>query len=186
MAASRVEAGAFRGPGERQQLPHPELQLAAPELDFDFRMSVQLNPKAEVGIVPSGGMRNWISFSGGSWTATWGSGTVLPGGQDSQIVNPETYVVSMETAYLLKTYDEEPAYIEVRTRGFRTGPRDVLQALQDPVKADSVDPSTYKFRLFASMETGDARYVSKVNHGMWVGSGMRKGAEVIYDAYRVS
>ncbi|KAI5924464.1 hypothetical protein F4810DRAFT_709428 [Camillea tinctor] len=152
--------------------PHPDLTLPTPVLEHDFRMAVELNPKIAVGAVPSGGTRNWISFSGGSWAAAWGEGTVLPGGQDSQVVDPETYAVSMETAYLLRTNDEEPAL---------TGPRDVLQALQDPARADGVDPSTYKFRLFVTMETGDERYVEKVNRGMWVGSGMRKGAEVIYE-----
>lgn len=31
------------------------------------------------------------------------------------------------------------------------------------------------------METGDVRYRDKVNCGMWIGSGMRKGSEVIYE-----
>lgn len=53
--------------------------------------------------------------------------------------------------------------------------------LADPEQADKVDPNSYKFRLFINMETGDERYKDKVNHGMWVGSGMRKGAEVIYE-----
>ncbi|KAI0127992.1 hypothetical protein BJ170DRAFT_683815 [Xylariales sp. AK1849] len=167
-------------------IPHPDLTLPTPSYDYDFRMSVELSPKVVVGTVPSGGVRNWISFSGGNWAATWGSGTVLPGGQDSQVVNPNTYVVKMETMYLLKTNDAEPAYIEIRTRGVRTGPREVLEALQDPAKANSVDPSSYLFRLYVFMETGDVRYADKVNCGMWVGSGMRKGAEVIYDAYRVT
>ena len=71
--------------------------------------------------------------------------------------------------------------IEVRTRGFRTGPKDVLEKLQDPVLADNVDPSEYLFRLYVFMETGDARYTDHVNHAMWVGSGMRKGSQVIYE-----
>lgn len=57
-------------------LPHPALSLPAPTLAFDFQMSVALNPKIGVGVVPSGGQRNWISFAGGSWSASWGSGTV--------------------------------------------------------------------------------------------------------------
>ncbi|KAI0476054.1 hypothetical protein GGR56DRAFT_640937, partial [Xylariaceae sp. FL0804] len=166
-------------------LPHPDLALPRPGLEWQFRMAVRLNPRAAVGAVPSGGLRNWISFAGGDWKATWGSGTVLPGGQDSQIVDPQTFAVRMETMYLLKTDDEEPAFIEIRTRGFRTGPRDVLEALQDPARADAVDPASYRFRLVATMETGDARYAAHANYGMWVGSGMRKGAEVVYDAYRI-
>lgn len=34
------------------------------------------------------------------------------------------------------------------------------------------------------METGDARYLH-LNTGMWIGSGIRRGTEVIFDAYRV-
>lgn len=60
----------------------------------------------------------------------------------------------------------------------------MLQALNDPARADNVDPSLYKFRLYINMNTGDARY-NHVNTTMWVASGMRKGARVIYDAYRV-
>jgi len=90
----------------------------------------------------------------------------------------------LDTRYLLKTSDASPAYIMIKTDGWRTGPREVLEALNDPVKADNVDPSTYKFRLFIGMTTGDPRY-NHVNTSMWVASGMRRGAKVIYDAYLV-
>ncbi|KAI0393797.1 hypothetical protein F5Y17DRAFT_458581 [Xylariaceae sp. FL0594] len=168
---------------EKRLLLHPDLSLPAPGLAYDFRMSVGLNPKIPVGagVVPSGGHRNWISFSGGEWVAGWGRGRVV-GGQDTQIVDPDTLVVRMETVYLLQTDDEpEPAFIEIRTRGFRTGPKDVLQALQDPGKEDTIDPSLYRFRLTVTMETGDERYRSIVNYGMWVGSGMRMGGDVVYE-----
>lgn len=69
----------------------------------------------------------------------------------------------------------------IKTQGWRTGPPAVLARLTDPELADSVDPNEYKFRLYVDMETGDERYRDKVNCGMWVGSGMRKGAEVIYE-----
>lgn len=52
----------------------------------------------------------------------------------------------------------------------------MLEALADPERADSVDPATYSFKLFVQMETGDRRYEG-LNTGMWVGSGMRKGAQ---------
>lgn len=81
----------------------------------------------------------------------------------------------------MQTYDEPPAHIVIKTHGWRTGPPEVLAQLADPEKADNVDPHSYKMRLFIEMETGDARYGDKVNCGMWVGSGMRKGAEVIYE-----
>jgi hypothetical protein len=103
-----------------------------------------------------------------------------PGGQDSQIIAADLST-RVETNYLLQTHDDPPAFIIAKTQGWRTGPPDVLAALLDPQQAGAVDPSSYKFRLFIDLETGDERYREKVNCGMWVGSGMRKGAEVVYE-----
>lgn len=61
---------------ENKEILQLELSLAPPALKFDFRMSVTLNPKIAVGSGPFG-HRNWISFTGGNWTGTWGSGVVL-------------------------------------------------------------------------------------------------------------
>lgn len=92
----------------------------------------------------------------------------------------------IETTYLLQTNDREPAFIVVKTEGWRTGSPEVLAALADPARADNVDPRSYSFRLFIRLETGDERYADKINYSMWIGSGMRKDREVIYDAYRVN
>ncbi|KAF3800134.1 hypothetical protein GCG54_00015513 [Colletotrichum gloeosporioides] len=159
--------------------------LPVPKLDLDFRIVVDLNPLIAVGVGPFG-KRNWISFSGGVFTAKWGTGTVVPGGQDSQIVVAEDLSTAVETSYLLKTDDAEPAYITVKTTGWRYGPRDVMERLFDPARANDVKPDEYSFRLNVKMETGDERYKSVVNTAMWVGSGARLGATVIYDAYRVA
>lgn len=53
----------------------PDLKLPIPDLQLDFRICVQLNPIIPVGDGPWG-KRNWISFKGGQWSATWGKGTV--------------------------------------------------------------------------------------------------------------
>jgi hypothetical protein len=98
-----------------------------------------------------------------------------PGGQDSQLVAKDL-ATKVDTAYLIQTSDEPPAFITMKTQGWRTGNRDVLEKLADPVQADSVNPNTYKFRLTIQMETGDDRY-AWVNTGMWVGSGCRRGQE---------
>lgn len=52
-----------------------KIQLPTPKLKVDFRICVQLNPLISVGEGPWG-KRNWISFKGGQWKATWGEGTV--------------------------------------------------------------------------------------------------------------
>jgi len=159
------------------------LQIPTPALELDFRMSVKLHPVISVGQTHFG-HRNWVGFLGGQWAGRWGKGVVVPGGQDSQLVVKDLSA-RLDTNYLLQTSDEPPAFIAIKTEGWRTGPREVLEKLADPAHADSVNPNSYKFRLTAKMETGDDRY-AWVNTAMWVGSGCRRGAEVIYDAYRIT
>ncbi|KAL8853800.1 MAG: hypothetical protein Q9221_001443 [Calogaya cf. arnoldii] len=160
-----------------QSFPIPK-----PQLERDFQMSVQLNPKISVG--PGiWGQRNWVSFISGHWNGRFGKGTVVPGGQDSQLIAPDLST-HIDANYLLQTHDHPPAFIAVKMDGWRVGPRDVLEKLEDPSQIDEVDPKTYSFRVNVHMETGDARYLI-LNTGMWVASGVRRGTEVIYDAFRV-
>ncbi|PBP22130.1 hypothetical protein BUE80_DR006958 [Diplocarpon rosae] len=182
--SSTDEQATPRASDQTPHSPHPALSLPPPGLHLDFRMAVALHPRISLGPTPFG-HRNWISFTGGTWCGGWGSGVVLPGGQDSQLIIADGSA-HLETNYILQTFDSPPAHIVIKTRGWRTGPPGVLAKLADPEQADGIDPRSYKFRLFIEMETGDERYRDHVNCGMWVGSGMRKGAEVVYDAYRVS
>lgn len=52
------------------------MDLPVPHLEVDFRMSVKLQPKVPVGPTPFG-FRNWIGFTSGQWSATWGRGTLV-------------------------------------------------------------------------------------------------------------
>jgi hypothetical protein len=67
-----------RASDHNSHYPHPSLSLPHPTLSLDFRMSVTLNPRISVGPTPLG-HRNWISFTGGTWSGSWGSGIVLVG-----------------------------------------------------------------------------------------------------------
>lgn len=82
----------------------------------------------------------------------------------------------IDANYVLQTADEQPAYIVVKTQGWLTGSKDVLDKLNDPNVVDTINPSTYKYRVTLSMETGDERYAF-VNTLVWVGSGCRRNQE---------
>lgn len=71
--------------------------------------------------------------------------------------------------------------IECKTRGFRTGPPELMRALQDPEKAASVDPRLIQYRVALSMKTTDERYAERVNFGLWIGSCLWRGSEVVYE-----
>ena len=77
---------------------------------------------------------------------------------------------------MLQAADDPPAYIIVKTNGWLTGSKDVLDKVNDPNMADAVNPNTYKYRVNLSMETGDDRYAF-LNTLMWIGSGCRRGHE---------
>ncbi|EGC49871.1 conserved hypothetical protein [Histoplasma capsulatum var. duboisii H88] len=160
-----------------------EDKLPIPTLELDFRMSLKLNPTVTVG-QGLWGQRDWVTFVGGQWAGRWGKGIVLPGGQDSQVVVKELST-HIKANYLLQTADDPPAFIVAKTTGWMTGAKDVLEKLSDPSMADSVNPTTYKYRIHIALETGDERYAF-VNTVMWVGSGCRRSSEVIFDAFRIT
>lgn len=109
---------------------------------------------------------------------------------------------NLRASYMLQTVDEPPAYLIVKTDGWLTGAKDVLDKVNDPNTVDAVNPNTYKYRVNLSMETGDERYAF-VNTLMWIASGCRRGhegwltisptgktladqTEVIFDSFRVN
>jgi hypothetical protein len=83
---------------------------------------------------------------------------------------------SIKSHYLLQTAEDPPAYIAVKSTGWLTGAKEVLEKVADPSVADTINPNSYKYRITLTMETGDERY-QFLNTAMWVGSGCRRGSE---------
>ena len=52
------------------------LALPAPSCDLDFRMSIRVKPRLNVGSATSG-RQSWISCIGGQWAGSWGKGVLL-------------------------------------------------------------------------------------------------------------
>ena len=107
------------------------------------------------------------------------------GGQDAQHLMPATHpsfplAANVSTRYLLRTHDG--VFIQVQTRGWRTGPKEVLQRLSDAARegftGEAPQPTEYKFRLEIEMET-DARNekYAWLNTAMWIGAGVRSGRQ---------
>ncbi|BGP20489.1 hypothetical protein JCM10213_007646 [Rhodosporidiobolus nylandii] len=170
-------------------IPPPSVKTHSFRLVCDLEAVRQMGE----GVHGDGSQRNWINFTGGYFEGTWGRGEIVPGGQDSQLVLPSTHPSSplaaqLSTRYLLKTTDG--TFIQVQTRGWRTGPKEVLQRLANAAKEggerEVPRPEEYRFRLCIELET-DAHSTKYgwLNTAMFVGSGIRSGRQVIYDAYLV-
>ncbi|KAK7984511.1 family F xylanase [Apiospora arundinis] len=163
----------------------PNLSLPAPELEPDFRMILELSD-ASATVATGGNFKKYTTFTNGVWSGRLGSGTVIARDQEAMDMTiGSSLATQVESKYRLKTGDEPPAVIDCRTRGFLTAPAQIMEDLRDSDKSRTIDPRRYRYRVFITMRTADARYAAKVNTSMWVGTCLWGVAKVIYDAYRV-
>ncbi|KAI1449178.1 hypothetical protein F5Y02DRAFT_251988 [Annulohypoxylon stygium] len=168
------------------RFPYPHMSIPTPQLDFDFRMRVVMNSQS-ASVAVNDGFKKWSTFSDGTFAGRLGYGSVVNGGLESQdVAYGNSVATQVEATHKLQTADEVPAYIECKTRGNMTGSPELVKALQDPETSRDANPRLCPFRVFITMKTSDERYATKLNTGLWVGSCLWKGLEVVYDAYRIS
>ncbi|KAK4058285.1 hypothetical protein OIO90_000442 [Microbotryomycetes sp. JL221] len=170
-----------------------DIAIPTPTLKHSFRLCCDLEAVRSVGEGLHGDGGHWINFTGGHFEGSFGSGTIIAGGQDSQHILPASHPSApfsalLSTRYLIQTSDG--VFVQVQTRGWRTGPPEVMKRLaaaaREGFNGIVPGPEEYKFRLSIEMETDskNEKY-AWLNTAMWVGSGVRKGRQVIYDAYLI-
>lgn len=120
----------------------------------------------ELGETPRG-RRRIIGITGGRFSGERLSGRVLPGGADWQAIRADG-VTEFDARYTVETSDG--ALIYVRHRGYRHGPREVMQQL---LEGKEVDPALYYMRGTPLFETSDARY-AWLNRIVCVSTGARR------------
>jgi len=154
-------------------------QPPKPSLEFLARFEVALNaPVLELGQIESLGKRRVIPITGGKFEGPRLKGRVLNNGADWQLVLADG-LAQIDTRYALET--DDGALIYIQTRGVRHGPSEVLAELAE---GNPVDPNRYYFRVYIQYETSAERY-RWLNRTLAIGSGMRLGSAVVYDAYVV-
>ncbi|KAI0172897.1 hypothetical protein GGR52DRAFT_427796 [Hypoxylon sp. FL1284] len=169
-----------------EHFPYPHMSIPTPQIEFSFRMRIILSPKT-ASISVNDGFKKLTTVADGMWSGHLGHGLVISGGQESQdMASGKDVTTQVEAFYRLQTGDEPPAYIECKARGCKTGPAEVMKALEQIEEPAQVDPRLCQYRIFITMKTSDERYADKLNSGMWIGSCLWKGLEVVYDAYRMS
>lgn len=143
------------------------------------RFSVDLvAPTWELGATSGQGERRIIPITGGHFEGPRLKGTILDNGSDWQVVTPDGVAI-IDTRYLLQT--DDGALIYLRTEGYRFGPSDVMNKV---AAGEQVDPGLYQFRITLRFETSAPQY-AWLNRTIGVGSAMRLGNAVVYDAFEV-
>jgi len=150
-----------------------------PNLVFMARFSVDLiAPVWELGETTDLGKRRIIPITGGKFEGPLLNGKILNNGADWQIVTRDGLAI-IDTRYLLQADDDSLIYVQ--TKGFRYGPPEVMAKI---AKGEVVDPSQYYFRVYMMFETSSKKY-NWLNRAMGIGSAMRLGNAVVYDAYLI-
>jgi len=139
-----------------------------------FRVHAELADILHLGRTPYG-ERRVINILGGR---VEGSGRILPGGADWQIVRPDG-AADIQARYTIET--EAGARILVDSEGLRHGPLEVIEAL---ARGEAVDPARYYFRTVMRFETSDPA-VDWLNRILGLARGARDKTAVRLDVHEV-
>lgn len=153
------------------------MTLPVPCLSHLADLHVELGAPMELGD-GRGGRRRIIPIVGGTVTGERLSGRILDLGADWQTVFPDG-LAELDTRYTIETHDG--AIVDVRNRGYRHGPPEVLARL---AAGEAVDPSEYVMRTHPRFETGAPRYAF-LNRMICVGTGAREASAVRLTVYEV-
>ena len=145
-------------------------------LDLVFRADVRVGEVEDHGVTRAG-RRRVIPILGGRLSRGVDA-EILPGGADWQVVHDDG-VLEIDTRYTARTPDG--GLLHLRTRGIRSGPPEVLEAL---LRGTPVAASDYYFRIVVSIETSVPELRS-LQDSLIVASAARAADRVVYDAYRV-
>jgi hypothetical protein len=147
------------------------------ETEFLCKIEVALEPVRDLGETPLG-RRRIIGIAGGKFAGPRLSGRILPGGADWQVIRADG-VACLDARYTLETNDG--ALIYVNNRGYRHGPREVIERL---ARGEDVDPALYYMRATPWFETSAPAYVW-LNRAICVATGARRAAAVELDFYEI-
>ena len=146
-------------------------------IEFLCKVEVTLEPVRDLGDTPLG-RRRIIGITGGSFSGPRLQGRILPGGADWQLIRADG-VACLDARYTLETGDG--ALIYVNNKGYRHGPKDVIERL---ARGEEVDPALYYMRATPWFETAAPAY-AWLNRTICVATGARRAAAVELDFFEV-
>lgn len=142
-----------------------------------FTATIYVGEAQEIGQTAKG-TRRIIPILGGEFSGERLSGVVLPGGADWQLIRLDG-VAEIEALYTMKEQDGTLIYIA--NRGFRHGPKEVMQRLG---RGEIVPPEEYYFRTTPSFEVATGKH-DWLTHTVFVGQGERTPESVKFTFYEV-
>ena len=151
--------------------------MLQPALEFLCEIRCDLAPAFDCGLTYSGN-RRVVDILGGVFTGPTFGGTVR-GGADWQVTRHDG-VVELQAQYVLLTDDGVP--IQVRNRGLRHGPEEVLRRI---ATGESVDSTEYYCRTTPIFDAPQGKY-DWLNQSVFVATAERSASSIRLDIFSVA
>jgi hypothetical protein len=148
-----------------------------PSLELVLNLKCNLLEAIEVGLTPSG-LRRVVDILDGVFEGPLLRGTVLPGGADWQVLRHDD-VTELQAHYMLRT--DDGVLIQVRNRGLRHGPQEVLRRIAEGAP---VDPAEYYCRTTPVFEAPAGRY-EWLNRSVFTATAARHSRAIEIAMFRV-
>jgi hypothetical protein len=153
--------------------------MIEPGLEFVYEAHGNLGPPVPIGETADGTRRIIPIFEGGSVVGPLIRGRLLGSASDFQLTRPDGVTVA-DALYALET--DDGVIIQIRNRGLRHGPPDVMARL---AAGEEVDPTDYYFRTVPEFIAPKGRY-DWLNRSIFIGSGARSKAGIRLWVWRVT
>jgi hypothetical protein len=149
-----------------------------PGLEFVYEAEGSLGAPIPIGETPDGTRRIIPIYEGGRVVGPRIRGSLLGNAADWQLTRPDGVTVA-DAIYALKT--DDGVIIQIRNRGLRHGPREVLARL---MAGDDVDPSEYYFRTVPEFIAPIGPY-DWLNRSVFICAGARQATKIRLWVWRV-
>ena len=140
--------------------------VSPPGLEFVYEATGDLEPPRPIGETYDGTRRIIPIVGGGRVEGPLISGKLVGNSADWQLTRPDGVTVA-DAIYALET--DDGVVIQIRNRGLRHGPPEVMQRL---AAGDAVDPAEYHFRTVPGFIAPKGRY-EWMNRSIFICSGAR-------------
>jgi len=153
--------------------------MIEPGLEFVYEASGELEEPRQIGETYDGTRRIIPILSGGYVKGPKISGKLMGNSADWQLTRSDGVTVA-DALYAIET--DDGALIQIRNRGLRHGPVEVMRRL---VAGEDVDPSEYYFRTVPEFIAPDGKY-DWLNRSIFICSGARYANSIKLWVWRVT
>ena len=153
--------------------------MTPPTLEFVYEAEGELGAAIPVGDTPGGARRIVPILAGGRVDGPLICGTLMGNAADWQVTRADGVTV-VDACYAIRTDDD--VVIQIRNRGLRHGPAEVMARL---AAGGMVDPADYYFRTTPEFTAPTGRY-DWMNRSVFVCSGARYATSIRLWVWRVT